>query len=268
MPAGPRGPAGTGDLSSGETAAVGCVSTFPLTRRRSTAASSRPGPLESDDARLPDGRGPGGSRVGALALARGSRRERRPRRAFPFRPLPGDRQGLAGGVARRLDDARRARRTHEDAAARDDGVAGHVPAGLGAREERRHRRPHLGRTRRARHRRRLVRARARRLRLSVPDDAGAARRARQAARGDHAPVDCRRRHLAEAAATAAAADHRRRHREAAHGARRDALRGRVQHGLPDGRRGARAQAGPRRGCTGGRTRPARLLDDDRMPRRS
>ena len=151
-----------------------------------------PGPLESDDARLPDDRGPGRSRVGAVARARA----RRPRSAGLEGLFRSDHyQAIGtGSPAGSLDAwttlAGLAART-TDAAPRDDGLARHVPARLGAREERRHRRPHLGRARRARHRRRLVRARARRLRLPVPDDARAARRARPAARGDHAPVDGR-----------------------------------------------------------------------------
>ena len=77
-----------------------------------------------------------------------------------------------------------------------------------------------------------------------------------------------RRHLAEAGAAAAAADHRRRDREAAYRPRRGALRRRVQHRFPtvDEARerkevldAAAREAGPR---------PARLLDDDRLSRRS
>ena len=46
-----------------------------------------------------------------------------------------------------------------------------------------------------------------------------------------------------------------------------ALRRRVQHGLADGRRGARAQADRRRRRTRSRPRAAPLLDDDRLRRR-
>ena len=56
----------------------------------------------------------------------------------------------------------------------------------------------LGRPCRARDRRRLVRSRARDVRLPVPDLARTARRARPAARRDHAPVDRGGRRLAEA----------------------------------------------------------------------
>ena len=58
------------------------------------------------------------------------------------------------------------------------------------------------------------------------------------------------------------------HGEAAHRPRRRALRRRVQHRLSDSRRGARAQGDSRRRGARRRPRAARLLDDDRLPRRT
>src|SRR4051794_37039783 len=142
VPAGPCGPTGTGDLSSGETSlSVDLRTRLTPTRRRSTAASSTQEPIESSDARLPDGRGTGRGRVAALAGARRGGRSCRPRRALPLRPLPGDRKRVAGGLARCLDDPRGARRTHAQPPARGDGPARPVPAGFRGSQEGRGRPP-------------------------------------------------------------------------------------------------------------------------------
>ena len=71
-----------------------------------------------------------------LALAR-RRGGRRPRGALPLRPLPLDRARRAGRRPRRLGDPRAIAASTEPDPARDDGLAGHLPARLGAREERR-----------------------------------------------------------------------------------------------------------------------------------
>ena len=130
--------------------------------------------------------------------------------ALPLRPLPLDRPRRAGRRARRLGDARRARRGDEPDPARHAGLAGHVPPRAGAREAGHDRRPHLRRPRRARPRRRLVRVGARRVRVRLPAAARADGRARPPARRDRAPLGRRARDPAEAAAAAASADHRRR----------------------------------------------------------
>ena len=95
------------------------------------------------DAHLPHDRGAGRRHVGAVARTGARRRERRPRRPLPLRPLPLDRARRPRRLPRRLGDARRARRPHRAHPARHDGLARHLQAGVGAREERRHRRPHL-----------------------------------------------------------------------------------------------------------------------------
>ena len=205
--------------------------------------------------------------MGAVARARARHRGRRPRRALPLGPLPLHRPRRARRVARRVGDAGRARGPNRSDPSRDDGLARHVPPCVGAREERGDRRPRLGRPGRARDRRRLVRGRARQLRLSVRDTASPARRARPAAGGDRPSVDRSRRRPSGPVAAAAPADHRRREGEAADGRSGDPPRRRVQHDLSVGRGGARA--GDRRGRGRARRRPgaAQVLDDDRVRRR-
>ncbi len=176
-------------------------------------------------------------------------------------------RGEPAGVARRVGDARGTRRAHRADPARDDGLARHLPSPLGAREERRDGRPRLGRQGRARHRRRLVRGRARELRVPLRHAARAARRARSPARRDHAPVDGGRGRPASPAPAAPPADHRRRAREAADGRRRDPPRRRVQHDLPLRRGGARAGDRRGRGRAGRRPCAPAVLDDDRLRRR-
>ena len=97
--------------------------------------------------------------------------------------------GSRARVARRLGDARRARRaltTH--AAARHAGLARDLPPSLDAGQGGGHRRPRVRRARRARPRRRLARARARGVRLPVPAAEGAHGHARGAARDRPRPL--------------------------------------------------------------------------------
>ena len=125
-------------------------------------------------ARLPDDRGPGGRHLGAVGGARPTAEARGHRGALPLRPLPRDRpQDGAGGSLDAWTTLAGARRRDRADPARNARLAGDVPARRRAGEERRHGRPHLGRPRRARHRRRLVRGGARRVRLPVPDRARA-----------------------------------------------------------------------------------------------
>ena len=189
-----------------------------------------------------------------MARSRPGHRGRRPRRPLSLRPLPVDRPRRAGRFARRVGDPGSVGCEHRAHPARDDGLARHVPSRGGTRKERRHRRPRFERPRRARDRRRLVRGRARDVRVSVRYDAHAARRARPAACRDHAPAHRRRRRSPAARAAAETADHRRRPSQAAHGERCDPLRRRVQHRLPERRGGSRTVPHSRRRRAGGRPR--------------
>ena len=101
--------------------------------------------------------------------------------------------GVAGGrraarADRRVDDARRPRPRDVDDPPRHARHVGDVPAARTAGDHRRRRRPDVGRPRRARARRRLVRAGAPGVRHPVPAARRALRPARGAARGDHRPV--------------------------------------------------------------------------------
>ena len=206
--------------------------------------------------------------MGRLARARGGVRAAGVRGAVPVRPLPvGDERGRAAR-ARRVGDGVRARRRHLDGQARHAGLPGHVPPPLPAGQDGRQRRPHLRRSRRARHRDGLERGGAPCLRLRVPAHAHADGSARGAGR-DRAPlVDGRavlvprgpldprspRRPPEARAVAASAADHGRRRGAARRGAR-GALGRRVQRRDGDagrGRRAARAAAG---GVRAGGARP-------------
>ena len=200
--------------------------------------------------------------------------------ALPLRPLHlavgRDRQRRA----RRLDDARRPRRTHDDAPLRHARLARHLPPAGPARERRRDRRPHLRRPHRARDRRRLDGARAPRVRLPVPGDArrgsrcspsssrsctGSGRDERVDFHGAHYTLEDAPAQPKPRAAAAPAAP-RRRQRHARHRRACCALRRRVQHAV---RLTGGLRAHPRQGAAGVRgDRPhAALLDDDRLPDR-
>ncbi len=149
-----------------------------------------------------------------------------------------------------------------------------LPPSLGARQARGDRRPRVGRTDRSRPRRRLARARARGLRLSVPADRRTRRRARRAASDPDGDVGRRAvlvpgralrpvrpgRPAQARPAAAPARDHGRQRGPAQRRARR-ALRRRVQHPVPLAR--GRAQparhhrAGVRAGRAGSRSRSRR-----------
>ena len=183
----------------------------------------------------------------------------RVRRVLPVRPLPRDGRRRSARPDRLVGDARRARARDEHDPARHDDDVGDLPLPRSARDRGRAGRPDERRAGRARHRRRLVRRRARGVRHPVPADRRAVRPARGPARDPHRPVgDARRarpspttgthhsgRRLARAAqagAAAAPADHHRRQgREADAGPDR-ALRRRVQ---PAVRRRSRSSAASR-----------------------
>ncbi len=206
--------------------------------------------------------------MGAVARARPGCRGRRARRALPFRSLPVDHPRRP---ERLLDAwatlAALAARTGSSPT-RDDGLAGDLPARLRPRKERRDGRSQLERARRARDRRRLVRSRARELRLPVPDGARARRRARPPARrnpqtvgeaDDVWPKPLQAPHPPIIVGGSARPSHRR---------RGDRIRRRVQHTR---RRRGRSAPSPRdpRPCRGrGGARAARLFDHDRLRRRN
>ena len=225
---------------------------------------------------LPDDRGPGGRDLAAVAGAgAGLRGGRRPG-AVPLRPPAQPLRAQGARLARRVGDDRGAGRPHEHAAARHARLPRHVPPSLRRGEDGRGRRPRVGRARRARPRSRLVRARARRLRLPVPAAEGAHGHARRAARDRPRPVGRRRvlvrgralrprgpRRAAEAAPAAApAAADGWQGRPARRGAGRP-LGGRVQHPVRAAR-GRAGDEGPRqRGVRGRRPRADPLLAHDR-----
>ncbi len=175
--------------------------------------------------------------------------------------------GRRGRLARRVDDAGRARGRDGAAAARDARLAGDVPAPIAARPRRRHGRPHLGRSRRARHGRRLDGARAPGVRLPVPALRRSGGNAGRADRDRSPPVDggqllvprrrlraLRLRRVAEAGAAAAPAAARRRQGAPAHARGGRAL-------------GRRVQRLPRRARVLPRSTPAARRDArDRGPR--
>ena len=179
--------------------------------------------------------------------------------------------------ARRLGHDQRARRAHDDAAARHDGLADELPPPVGAGQARHDRRPRLQRAHRARHGHRLVGGRAHRVRLPVPAHEGAHGRARGAARdrprrpleadgpfsfkGEHYTLEDLTARPLPLPAPAPAADHGRRRRPA-RGAARRPLRRRVQHGHADARRDPRAPREHRRGVREGRPRADPVLGDD------
>ena len=107
--------------------------------------------------------------MGAVGRARPNGRGSRDRGALPLRPLPRYWPCRRRRLARRLDDPCRASPASTERIRLGTLVSPVTfrPA-PGAREERRDRRPHLRRPRRARDRRRLVRAGARAVRLAVP----------------------------------------------------------------------------------------------------
>ena len=144
-----------------------------------------------------------------------------PRGAVPLRPLPLDPSRRAGGLARRVGDARRDRRGDRPDPARDDGLAGHVPAGR--RCSRRTRSPSTTSPAAGSSSGSAPAGTRPSTRSTASPSAAhgrALRRARPPARRDPPPVGRRERSVAEAGAAPAAADHRRRRGEAALGARR------------------------------------------------
>ena len=204
-----------------------------------------------------------------LALAP-RRRERRPRRALPLRPLPLDRPRRPGRLARRLGDARRrsppapsgsgsGRWSRPSRSGRASVLAKNVVD----------RRPHLGRPRRARDRRRLVRGRARRVRLPVPDRpaSGSTSSTGSSRRSTRQWTDGRR-HLAEAACSSRA----RRSSSAAPRSRAPCARPSASPtsttpSSPTVDEARERKRDPRRSRARGRPRAAALLDDDRLRRR-
>ena len=134
---------------------------------------------------LPDDRGPGGRFLAAVGRAGARVRGARRPGAVSLRPLPRARgRPSRTRRARRLDDARGARRRDHQPAPGDPRLARDLPPPVGAGEGRRDRRPRLGRPGGARSRRRLARARARGLRVPVPAHTRADGRPRGAAAGD------------------------------------------------------------------------------------
>ena len=174
------------------------------------------------------------------------------RRAVSLGPLPRDRPQRPERSARRVGDDLRPRCPDQHDSPGDARHPGHVPQAVRPREARHDRRPHLRRTRRAGSRRGLVRVGAHCVRLRLHDHHRPPRRARPPARRDHAPVDATpttsgrsRSNSHTRGSSSAGAPSRARSRQ-------PSLRGRVQHRLADGGRGARAKAASRRG---GRPRP-------------
>src|SRR6185312_12212355 len=85
----------------------------------------------SRDAAVPDDRRPGGRHLASVDRACRDVRAGRARGPLSLRPLHLGGRGLHARVARRLDDARRPRRSHRADPPGDDGLAGHVPAPVG-----------------------------------------------------------------------------------------------------------------------------------------
>ena len=140
---------------------------------------------------------------------------------------------------------------------------------VGAREERGHRRPRLGRPGRARDRRRLVRGRARQLRLPVrrhsePGSTSSTGSSRRSSASGPRADDVRPKPVA----AAAPADHRRRDGEAADG-RAPPIRYADEYNtiFPSVEEARERRDRRRRGRARRRPRAARLLDDDRLRRR-
>src|SRR5215211_2675502 len=128
----------------------------------------RPEPRRRAHAGLPDDRGPGGRHLGAVAGPGRGLRGARPGGPVPLRPLRvGDGHARAG-LARRLGHPGRAGRPDQPHPPGHAGLAGHLPAPIGAGQDGGHRRPRLRRPGRAGARGRLARGRAPRLRLRVP----------------------------------------------------------------------------------------------------
>ncbi len=248
---------------------------LPVSRRGGTDADERPpagDPVRTADQQLHV------PRRRRRRAVRADRPDRRHGRAVGVRlglgdgsPLPDRGRGQAHGAdARGLLAALGARRPHVARAARHDGHGRHLPQPGAAREDGDDARRDLGGPRDPRHRRRLERRRAQRLRLRVPAAARAVRPARgrradlpgdvHAGGADlhrHAPSRRRRAQLPPAGAARRAADPDRRQRRAPHHPAGRALRRRVQ--LLRRRRDDPAQGGRARGraASGSAATPAR-----------
>ena len=221
------------------------------------------------------------------AVAGAGRRLRggRARRPVPVRPLPLGPGPARPGRARRVGDARRPGRRHRPDPAGHAGLAGHVPAPVGAGQDGGHRRPRLRWPGRAGHRRRVAEAEHEAYGFPLPAAARPAwrcwrsRSRSSTARGQTGPFDFAGRHYrlrgprrpAQARAAAPPEPHR---RAAAAGARSIAIAARwadeynTVFASPEVCRERRARRG--RGVASGRgaTRPrVVVLGDDRLRRR-